>query len=141
MNEVDQYIKHTLRIKYYFRYMDDSVILYKDKKELKEILDKIILFLRNNLHLELNSKTNIFKSKQGVNYCGYQINEYRMKIRRKGKVRLKRKVNKLKLKIKNKELTSTEAKRYLCGHMGYLKYADVYNLSNKVFINKSGIDL
>lgn len=121
--------------------MDDSVILYKDKKELKEILDKIILFLRNNLHLELNSKTNIFKSKQGVNYCGYQINEYRMKIRRKGKVRLKRKVNKLKLKIKNKELTSTEAKRYLCGHMGYLKYADVYNLSNKVFINKSGIDL
>lgn len=26
LNEVDQYIKHKLKVKYYFRYMDDSVI-------------------------------------------------------------------------------------------------------------------
>ena len=26
--------------------------------------------------LELNKKTQIFKSKQGVNFCGYKINEY-----------------------------------------------------------------
>ena len=35
--------------------------------------------------LELNKKTQIFKSKQGVNFCGYKINEYRLKIRDKGK--------------------------------------------------------
>ena len=29
--------------------------------------------------LELNKKTQIFKSKQGVNFCGYKINEYRLK--------------------------------------------------------------
>lgn len=81
LNEVDQYIKHNLKIKYYFRYMDDSVILVRTKKEAKEILEKIIEFLDKNLHLTLNSKTQIFKSKQGVNFCGYKINEYRMKIR------------------------------------------------------------
>ena len=120
-------------MKYYYRYMDDSVLLFKDKKGIKEILRKITIFLRDELHLELNKKTNIFKSKQGVNYCGYQINEYRKKIRHKGKVKLKRKVRKLKEKIKNKEISSEEAKRYLCGHFGYLKYANVYKLSKKVF--------
>lgn len=32
-----------------------------------------------NLELDLNKKTQIFKSKQGVNFCGYKINEYRLK--------------------------------------------------------------
>ena len=33
LNEVDYYIKHTLRIKYYFRYMDDSVLLVETKSK------------------------------------------------------------------------------------------------------------
>ena len=67
LNELDQYIKHTLKCKYYFRYLDDGVILIKTKEEEKEILEKIKIFLEQNLELELNNKTQIFKSKQGVN--------------------------------------------------------------------------
>lgn len=133
LNEIDQYIKHELKIKYYYRYMDDSVLFCKDKEETKKILKKITVFLKEKLHLELNSKTNIFKSKQGVNFCGYQINEYRLKIRRKGKIKLKRKIKKLKLKIKNKEIDSKEAKKYLCGHFGYIKYANAHKLTRKIF--------
>ena len=33
LNEVDQYIKHNLHCKYYFRYMDDSIILIQTKKQ------------------------------------------------------------------------------------------------------------
>lgn len=113
--------------------MDDSVILTKTKKEAKEILEKIKAFLDKELNLELNSKTQIFKSKQGVNFCGYQINEYRIKIRPRGKKKLKRKIKKLKQQIKNGTMTSKETQKYLCGHMGYIKYANVYNLTNKLF--------
>ena len=81
LNEVDQYVKHKLHCKYYFRYMDDSIILVKTKEEAKEILHKIRKFLKDILYLELNQKTQIFKNKQGVNFCGYKINEYRLKIR------------------------------------------------------------
>ena len=49
--------------------MDDTVILVKTKQEGKEILKNIKIFLKENLDLELNDKTNIFKSKQGVNFC------------------------------------------------------------------------
>ena len=133
LNEIDQYIKHKLKIKYYCRYLDDSVLLVKTKQEAKQALEKITIFLKENLGLELNKKTQIFKNKQGVNFCGYKINEYRMKIRDKGKRKLKKKIKLLKYKIKNGEITSKEAKKYLAGHLGYIKYANVNNLLNTIF--------
>ena len=133
LNEVDQYIKQELKIKYYYRYMDDSIILVKTKEEAKKTLEKIKRFLKENLELELNSKTQIFKNKQGVNFCGYKINEYRMKIRDRGKRNLKNKVKYLEKEIKEGRMTSKEAKKYLAGHLGYIKIADVYNLKNKLF--------
>lgn len=133
LNELDQYVKHKLKCKYYFRYMDDCIILVKTKEEAKQILEEIKEFLKRNLELELNSKTQIFKSKQGVNFCGYKINEYRLKIRDKGKRKLKKKVKELKYKIMQGEVTSKEAKKYLAGHLGYIKIANTYNLEKKLF--------
>lgn len=133
LNEVDQYVKHKLKIKYYCRYLDDSVLMVKTKKEAKEALKKIQIFLKEKLELELNKKTQIFKNKQGVNFCGYKINEYRMKIRDKGKRKLKKKIKKLKYEIKIGKITSKEAHKYLAGHLGYIKIADVKNLTDKLF--------
>ena len=90
LNELDQYVKHNLKCKYVYRYMDDEIILLKTKEKAKEILEKIRIFLKEHLELELNQKTQIFKNKQGVNFCGYKINEYRLKIRDKGKRKLKK---------------------------------------------------
>ena len=133
LNEVDYYIKHNLKQKYYYRYLDDSVILAKTKEEAKYCLEKIRKFLLENLGLELNQKTQILKSKQGINFCGYKINEYRLKIRDRGKRKLKQKIKKLKWQIKEGQISSKEAKRYLCGHLGYIKIADINNLTNKLF--------
>jgi len=90
LNEIDQCAKHKLKLKYYFRYMDDIVTIVKTKKQAIQKLELIRTFLREKLKLELNSKTQIFKSIQGVNFCGYKINEYRLKIRDKGKRKLKK---------------------------------------------------
>ena len=133
LNELDQYVKHNLKCKYYFRYMDDGIILLKTKEKAKEILEAIQKFLKEKLKLELNQKTQIFKNKQGVNFCGYKINEYRLKIRDKGKRRLKKKIKSLKEKVAKGEITSKEAKLYLAGHLGYIKIADVKNLKEKLF--------
>ena len=133
LNEVDQFIKHKLHIKYYCRYLDDSIVIVQTKQEVKEALEKIKEFLKENLKLELNKKTQIFKSKQGVNFCGYKINEYRLKIRDKGKRNLKNKVKKLKQEIKQGKISSKEAKKYLAGHLGYIKIANVKNLTDKLF--------
>lgn len=133
LNELDQYVKQKLKCKYYYRYMDDGVILVKTKEFAKEILYNIEKFLKEYLQLELNQKTQIFKSKQGVNFCGYKINEYRLKIRDRGKRNLKKKVKMLKEKVQLGEISSKEAKLYLAGHLGYIKIANVKNLTNKLF--------
>lgn len=133
LNEVDQYIKHELKIKNYFRYMDDGLILVKTKQEAIDALEKIRTFLREKLKLELNNKTQIFKGKQGVNFVGYKITPYRLKIRNRGKKQLKAKIKLLKEQIKEGNMNSTEAQKYLRGHMGYMKLADTYNLEHKLF--------
>lgn len=68
-----------------------------------------------------------------MNFCGYKINEYRLKIRDKGKRKLKKKIKFLKQEIKQGKITSKEAKKYLSVHLGYIKYANVRNLQNKLF--------
>lgn len=133
LNEVDQYIKHTLKIKYAYRYMDDIVLLIRTKTEAINALKKIKIFLQERLKLELNNKTQIFKNRQGVNFCGYKINEYRLKIRDKGKRKLKQKIQRLQKEIKSGNMTSKEAHKYLSGHFGYIKIANTYNLENKLF--------
>ena len=51
--------------------------------------------------------------------------------------KLKKKKKEIKLKKQNKEkkINCYKAKQYLCGHFGYIKHADVYNLTKKVFYN------
>ena len=121
LNEVDQYIKNKLHCKYYFRYLDDSICMYRTKEEAKEALKEIQKFLAENLELELNEKTQIFKSKQGVNFCGYKINEYRLKIRDNGKRKLKKKIKYLKYEIRNGKMTSKEAKKIFSRSYGLCK--------------------
>ena len=133
LNEVDQYVKNVFHCKYYFRYLDDSVAMFRTKEEAKCALNKIQEFLEENLQLELNEKTQIFKNKQGINFCGYKINPFRLKIRDRGKQKLKKKVKELKYMIRTNQINSKEAKKYLCGHFGYIKYADVRNLTDKLF--------
>ena len=137
LNEMDQYAKHELKLKYWYRYMDDMVAIVKNKKEAIEKLEKIRNFLKNKLGLELNSKTQIFKGKQGVNFCGYKINEYRLKIRNKGKRKLKKKVQYLTGKVKLGKMSSKEAQKYLTGHLGYIKIANVHTLTNKLFCSNA----
>lgn len=41
LNELDQYAKHELKLKYYFRYMDDIIVMVKTKKEAIKKLELI----------------------------------------------------------------------------------------------------
>lgn len=133
LNEVDQYAKRSLKCKYYFRYMDDIVILCKNKEQANNRLKKIANYLEENLELTLNSKTRIFKNNQGVNFCGYKINEYRMKIRHTSKCRMKRKLKNYTKLLKKEKIELPEIQRSIAGWLGYAKHADTYFLRKSMF--------
>ena len=90
-------------------------------------------FLKENLKLTLNSKTRIFKDIQGVNFCGYKINEKRLKIRHTSKCRMKRKLKRYTKQLKEGKITLPEIQRSIAGWLGYVKHADSYNLRKSMF--------
>jgi len=48
LNELDQFAKHALKVKYYIRYVDDLVLLSETKEELMRWIGEIERFLRNS---------------------------------------------------------------------------------------------
>lgn len=72
MNELDHYVKHQLRAKYYIRYADDFVILSREKDELEWRLRKIEQFLTGDLHLTLHpDKIELRTIVSGVDFLGW----------------------------------------------------------------------
>jgi hypothetical protein len=71
MNEFDQWIKHTMKIKYYIRYADDFVIFSRDKDYLLELTPKIADFLDESLKLCLHPNKVFIKTiASGIDLLG-----------------------------------------------------------------------
>ena len=50
LNELDSFVKHKLKAKYYIRYVDDFVILHESKEQLEKWKIAINSFLKNILN-------------------------------------------------------------------------------------------
>lgn len=91
MNELDQYIKRELKVKYYLRYMDDMVLIVDSLDKARQIFDKCKEFCKDTLDLELNpKKSKIFPLKQGINMVGFKTNKHKRAIRNQTKRKIKR---------------------------------------------------
>ena len=73
LNELDQYVKHVLKIKYYVRYMDDFVVFGNDKEELLQTEKEIISFCIKKLQLSLHLKGGIKRYSEGFGFLGFRI--------------------------------------------------------------------
>lgn len=125
MNELDQFIKDKLRIKYYERYADDFVILSRDKMLLKGYVRPIEDFLKNNLSLKLHPSKIIFrKFSWGIDFLGYTTLPYYRLPRTKTK---KRVFKKLKQKINSLKFNQSHA-----SYLGYFSHANSYKLTQEL---------
>jgi RNA-directed DNA polymerase len=73
MTGFDHWLKQERRVKYYFRYADDMVILYGDKPYLHQLLCDIRKYLSENLHLQVKDNYQIFPvCSRGIDFLGYK---------------------------------------------------------------------
>jgi retron-type reverse transcriptase len=90
LNELDQFIKHSLKCRYYFRYMDDLLLLNSSKEQLLKWRDDIKTFVETNLKLKLHPKKQILQpATNGINFCGYIVKPDYTLIRRRTVKKLK----------------------------------------------------
>ncbi len=73
LNDLDHFIKETLKIKYYVRYQDDFLLFHHSKDYLKHCLCEITTFLEKE-KLELNIKTRIYKNTNNFLFLGRNKN-------------------------------------------------------------------
>jgi hypothetical protein len=72
LNQLDQFIKHHLKAKYYLRYVDDFVLLHEDRQQLYAWKQEIEHFLQHNLQLQLHPKRQMVRPvSNGIDFVGY----------------------------------------------------------------------
>lgn len=83
LNELDQFVKHTLRARRYLRYVDDFVLVHRDREQLEAWHQQIITFLADRLQLELKPGAAVRALASGIDFLGYVIWPRRMVVRRR----------------------------------------------------------
>lgn len=84
----DHWVKEILRVKYYFRYADDIVILDSTKEELHDIKVKIERYLFKELSLIVKENWQVFPvEKRGIDFVGYVHYHTHVKLRKSIKKR------------------------------------------------------
>jgi len=143
LNELDQYVKHILKCRYYVRYCDDFLILDESPERLEKLKEHIREFVADRLNLSLNDKYNrIVPVSNGIDFLGYIIRHDYMLVRQ-------RVVNNLRVRLEEakKRLVSEtggmqvyqydyklleQLRSVLASYRGHMKWADTYSLRRAI---------
>ena len=121
----DIWIKSDLKIKHYFRYADDVVILSNDKAHLHAVLAKIKYYLNVNLKLEVKNNYQVFPVEaRGIDFVGYVHYHTHTFLRKSIKKRFAKAVS----KKKNKATISA--------YYGWAKHCNSKHLLKKILPNE-----
>ncbi len=129
LNELDYFVKHKLKAKYYIRYVDDFIILHNSKNQLKIWKKRISRFLNVGLNLELHQdKSRIVNLSEGVDFVGFR-NFYYYKLLRKRNI----KSMFLKTKSYNKgEISKDKFLEIFQGWNAYAKWANTLKIRRRI---------
>jgi len=127
LNEIDQYAKRGLGLKYYVRYADDIIIIVRDKDYAKKVLELVRVRVETKLGIKLNNnKSKIFPIAQGVNAIGFKIYPTHMLLRNDSKKKIKRKLRKLKPLMIEDKITVEKVEQILNSWYGHAEQANSY---------------
>jgi len=133
----DHWVKEVKRVRYYFRYADDIVVLHSSKQVLRELLTEFEAYLKENVRLEVKPNKQIFpvakdhrdQSGRGIDFLGFVFYLNETRLRRRIKQNLCRKCAKI---LKRESRPTPEAfKKEIASWWGWCKYSD-----SDYFINK-----
>jgi len=119
LNELDRFITHNLRLKFYSRYGDDFMVLNKNRSILINLIPTIRNFLSNALKLVLHPQKIILSPyHKGIDFLGFVCFPFYRVLRTKTKKRLLAKV----------------ADNNLPSYLGLLKHCRSWKILNQVML-------
>lgn len=129
LNPFDQFVKRTLKCKYYGRYVDDAIIVSHDKEHLLSLVPAIQRFLKEELGLDLHmGKLQVSEVHKGIEFLGAYIRPYRTYVSRRTLERVEKKL--LTLNFKKPVLVLRSVNSYL----GIFQHTSSYNIRRRLFM-------
>lgn len=123
----DHWLKGDKEVKYYFRYMDDIVILSDDKKRLHSLKRDIDSYLNDKLNLQVKGNWQVFPTYvRGVDFVGYRSFGDYILLRKSTAKNIKSKIRSI-----NKRPLKPGDVNSVMSYKGWLKYCNSYNLQKR----------
>ena len=135
LHEADVYIKRTLKVKRYIRYMDDMLLVHDNKAQLHQWKEQITAFLRDELCLTVHPrKTRLFPAHRGVEFVGYVIWRHKIRVRSSSLKLIKKRWRRMLKQYQKGYLTKEDLRTVFYSWVAHTSHASP-RLSNK-FIRK-----
>jgi hypothetical protein len=130
LNELDHFVKRDLKQYYYYRYVDDFVILGQ-KETLVKVYQKIVLFLAQTLQLKLNEKKTILEPiHKGIDFLGYIIRDKYILVRKTTVKRLEKRLALCAKKMNGDLEKLINFNALFCSSLSVFKVANDYRLNH-----------
>ena len=137
LNQLDHFVKRTLRCKHYGRYVDDFFLVSTDRNELHRWAKEIDRFLSDELHISINKgKTQVCDVRHGVEFLGAYIKPWRIYISNQSLRRMHRQIPSLVKKTPEQQMQSVNSFLGILGH--YNSYRERKKLVQQVDITRIG---
>lgn len=150
LHELDEFVKHGLREKYYIRYMDDFLVVHHDKTHLHHIRALIERFLWDRLRLKTNAKTQVFPVEgwfgRAVDFLGYRIWTTHRRLRKSSISRITRTLRRLKKQYAAGKVALEKVRQSITSWVAHASHAETYGLRKRLlgsfaFSKSSGSDV
>ena len=143
MNEFDHWVKKSLGIRYYGRYVDDFILIHENKDYLQSMIPKLSAFLLSNLKLTLHpDKIYLQHHLKGVKYLGAVIKPNRIYIANRTKGNFYNAIEKQNQIARDHKPTKEEQQAFqssMNSYLGIMKHYKTYKLRKQmIFKNLSG---
>lgn len=142
LDQLDHFVKETLREKWYIRYMDDFVITSNSKSKIFEVQREIESFLSRNLALDINPKSRVIRI--SIPFCGYRIQPTHILPRKTTLHRAKRRIKKLAHDYGEGTVELPRVKASIASFLGYAKHCasrrTVESVLNEIVLTRSNHD-
>lgn len=141
LNGLDHFVKESLHIRNYLRYLDDFLLFADNWQQLADAKEAMVTYL-TSLRLQMHPvKTQLFETRYGLNFVGFRIlpigdsfpKDIRIRVRNDNLQRSRQRLKLLQDAYGTCQVPLSVLIQRLQSWEAHLKHADTYRLRRKIF--------
>ncbi len=132
LDALDQFVKHELKAQRYLRYVDDLVMVHRDREQLQAWHTGITQFLRSRLRLELKADVKLKPLSAGCDFLGYVIYPSHRVVRRRVIGHLRQKLRTWPMRNQSRPAAQEKLRSVIASYAGHFSHASTWKVRRRI---------